>query len=255
MTRTRIRAKAPLVVNTGGAQVGDSTNPAGSSLTVDGFSVAISGDEPAPAPDDAALFALSTSSAETNSSPVEDSLFFAIMQGVGDSAATPTNNRAFTISAGASTVTQTAGTGWQNPANAAGTSNAVSATINAPAALGGATLTGTLVGVFNDVVETLSETVTGTVSFAWFGSVTIGVLATGSVALSYSLDGGSNYTTLQTYTASAAAMGTYTIPLVLANLDLLRFRIVNTHTPSATGASGATLDAVVATIQLTGSGG
>jgi hypothetical protein len=233
----------------GGGTSGGAGIPAGSAVMSD--DVLLFADVSLPDPlggkSDSPMFDLAAAYAETLAAPADAQALFADTT-LADTRAVPTDARNLQIVAGATTVTQTTGTGWQNPANAQGLPNAVNATINAPAAVGGATVTGTLTGVYASVGSVANDAaLSGSITLLFTGTVTVGALATGNVQVQVSTNAGGAYTTLATLTASGA-LGSHTITGVTpATLDQLRFRVVASHTPSATGASGTTLDAVTVT--------
>lgn len=257
MPRTRIRAKAPLTVSTGGGQVTDGTNPAGSSLTTDSLGVIdIMFGEAVVAPGDAATFALAVTTPDSVLTPQDASQFFVIMQDVGDSAATPGATHASEVKVGASTVTaaNTSGTGWTNPANAQGMSDGVNATMTGAGGLTPTRETGALTGVFASMGNPTLETQSGSVTLDFTYSLTIQSLTTGSMSLHYSLDAGQNFVTAASFTETSSGTHRATFTLAFASLGNLRFRVDASVQGSAVAASTATLDSVVATFNLTGTG-
>lgn len=164
------------------------------------------------------------------------------------------------VSAGATTVTQTTGTGWTNPANAQGLSDGVNATINSAAnALGAATVTGTLTGTFASLGTLANETLvtfddglpSGKYRLDFYFTLALGALGTVSLALQYSANSGSSYTTLQTHTASNSPAGGFQsfnapseVELPKSNIGALRFRVVASVKGGNAAPSTATLDAV-----------
>lgn len=257
MPRTRIRQKNRLTVNTGGSQVGDSGNPAGSSLTTDdlGF-IDITLAELNDTPAEAASFALAASSAEVSALPADVMDFLVIMLAPTDPVNTPAGANAAELRAGGSTAAQTTsvGTGWTNTANAAGLNNGTNSTINSAAGLGAANTQGTLVISFADIGAFASNaTLSGTVTLTIYAALTVGLLATGSLTVAYATDGGTVYTQVASVTATNAGPFTVTIPsATLTNLANLKVRLVASVTGSATGASTATADAAVVSFATTG---
>jgi hypothetical protein len=253
MTRTRIRSRGPLTVTVVGGG-GGGTNPAGSSLTTDGFFINIKTADAVTTPTENLTFALKTSSADTGTAPAEASGFN--ITPPTDTVSTPTGGHSTAILAGATTVTQTTGTGWTSPANAQGLSDAVNATITSASGVTPATATGTLTGVFNTFGTVATETQTGTVTLTFYSTLTLALLTAGSLTLTYSTDGGVNYSTAATFTATATGNTTVTLTgFLLANLGNLRFRAAASVIGGAVTASTATLDAVVASFTTTGSAG
>lgn len=258
MPRTRIRGRAPFSVTTGGGTTGTSANPPGSSLTTDDIgSIEIMLAEAAAVPTSAELFLLSvTQPGDTSALPADDVGDYLIINQVADPASVPTGAHATSIEAGATTVTQTTGTGWTNPANAQGVPDASTSVLNSAAGLNPPTVTGTLTGVFASLGTPSTETQTGTVTLTVYADITVGLLATGSLAIAYSTDSGANYTTISTQTATFAGPFTATLTgFLIANLDNLRFRAVGTVKGAALTAATATVDAAVASFTTTGSPG
>lgn len=164
------------------------------------------------------------------------------------------------IQAGATTVTQTTGTGWTNPANAQGLSNGVNATINSAAnALGATTVTGTLTGTFASLGTLANEELvifedglpSGVYRLDYYFTLALGALGTVSLALQYSSNSGTNYTTSVTHTASISPAGgvqSFSVPglaeMPKGSIGNLRFRVVASIKGGNLAPSTATLDAV-----------
>lgn len=255
MPSTRIRSNSPASIKAGGTS-GSSTNPAGSSLTTEAFSIAIKVPDTVTAPTEVMTFAVKTSSADASTAPTEASAFN--IKPPTDTASTPTGAHSTAIQTGATTVTQTSGTGWDVPANAQGMPDGVFANCTSASGLTPTTATGTLTGAFASMGAATTETQTGTVTLTYTYGLTLAALTTGSLVLSYSTDSGTNYTTATTVSATAANGTTFTATLtgfLLANLANLRFRAAATVIGGAVTASTASLDAVVASFTTTGSAG
>lgn len=260
MPATRIRSKLPFSITIGGG-TGSSTNPAGSSLTTDAFSIAVKADQPVTAPTEVMTFAIKTSSADSSTTPSEGLAFR--VQPPTDTVSTPTGAHSTSILAGATTVTQTTGTGWTNPANAQGVSDGSNSTLTGASGVTPTTVSGTLTGVFNTLGNPTTETQTGTVVLTIYCTLSIPALGTGSLTLSYSTDSGTNYTAIVTESATAPVTATnfpnpVTVTLtgfLITNLANLRFQAAGSALGTALGSTTATVDAAVASFTTTGSAG
>lgn len=261
MTQTRIRSNNPSTVKITGSGGGTSTNPLGSSLTTEAFSIVITAPDSVATPTETSAFALKTSSADSTATPTEGTTFR--IQPPTDTVATPTGAHSTSIRAGASTVTQTTGTGWTTPANAQGVNDGTNSVLDSPAGVTPATVTGTLTGVFNTLGTPSTETQTGTVVLTIYCTLSVPALGTGSLTLSYSVDSGTNYTVITTESVSSPVTATsFTAPVtvtlpgfLIANLASLRFRAAGSVLGTALAATTATVDAAVASFTTTGSAG
>lgn len=246
MPRTRVRAKPPLVI-TISSGTSDGTNPAGSSLTVDSIgAIDIGVNEPSPVPGEVFSFALTVASAELNAAPEDSVSSVSIVTQGTDLISAPTNARSFDVSAGAptATATNTAGNGWTNPTNAQGVNDGTNAQANSPAGLTPANQAGTLNLTFADIGAVSLETRSSAPVLTIFATLTVGLLATGSLTLSYSTDSGAVYTQIANLSTTNAGPFSVVLPLNV-NLANVRVRAATSVTGSATSASTATFDAAV----------
>lgn len=195
--------------------------------------------------------------AESNPAP-DDALAIDVTgPAFADSIAGQGEARQFTLRAGATTATNvtTAGSGWATPANAQGPNDAAVSTLNSAAGVGAANQAGTLTLAYASPGTLANESLpAGSYDLIAYYTLTVGVLATGSLTVEYSVNGGTNWTNLATHTATidrSAGFTFATTGLTLASLPNLRVRFTGSVTGSATAAGTATVNAVVVPITTT----
>lgn len=259
MPQTRIRANQPATVKAAAGGTGTGTNPAGSSLTTDdiGMIEVMLAEAAASTPTDTSVFDLAASNADSVTTPT-DAASYEITNTNTDTPATPTgaHTTLLTIGATTATATNTAGSGWTNPTNAQGLADGTFATANSAANLTPANQAGTLLLSYATLGTAATETVAANPVLTVTASLTVGLLGSGSLTISYSTDGGTNYTQITSVTATTAGPFTATLTgFTLANIANLRVRAVTSVTGSATAASTANFDAASIVFTTTGSAG
>ena len=182
-----------------------------------------------------------------------DAQTVAVGVALADTVPAATDRSGESVVVGATTVTQTTGTGWTTPANAQGLPNGTLATITRAAGVQTGTATGTLTGTYASLGAPDPASQVGTVTLTFTYSATIGTLASGSLQFSYSLNNGGAFTNAGAAITATTALTTLTatVTLPVAQLNQLQFRAVASVTNSATGAATFNLDAVTATFDLT----
>lgn len=257
MPRTRIRGRNPgsVTTTTGGTQVGPANASSYTADTTGDIEIIFPG-ETVSVPTETHTFVIAyTGPAESNTAPTE-AQFFDIVDGATDTISAPTLGHSTAIRAGAATVTQTVGTGWQTITNAQGLNDGTNATISSS---NGTAVTGTLVLAFASLgalTAEASSAISTTVAIYWTQAQAL--LTNASTALAYSTDGGTNYTAIRTQTGAftGAPDNVVIAGLTVANLANLRVRLVTSVTGGALNATAsATLDAVVVSATTTGAAG
>lgn len=204
--------------------------------------------ETSPAPAESSAFDIVASVNDPLTSPVETTSFdFGNL--VNETANAPALSRTVQLLIAASTVTQTAGTGWTNVANAQGPQDGTVATLNSPQGALPTTVTGTLTAQFTaltalptrDVQDNTS--IKARVRFS-FSTALLGAL---SYTIEVSNNSGANWTQLATASGGSFAMsdddrGCADNFLTWDNIASFRIRFIGSVTGSATGASTISID-------------
>jgi len=207
-------------------------------------------------PGETNLSELAASSSEANTSPTEVNALN--IGAANEPNMAPTAGHTSATTAGATTVTQTTGTGWVNPANAQNLSNGTNATITGPSGLTPTAITGTLVGSYATLGTLATETQDAASVTLTFTTTTVLSSPLGEVYVeySYSTNSGTTYTLIgNPIIATSSAPVTASVTLAATSLSTLRFKVAASVKGDAVAASSATLDAVVISFNHTGSAG
>lgn len=241
----------PVRYNGGGGSGGVPTGGSAGALITDTLSpMRVRFPDTNTSPTDTSLFTISTSFSDANATPTETLKFQAAYN---DANATPAEGRRTTSTVGATSVAQTVGTGWTTVSNAASLRNTTYANLNSAAGLTPPTVTGTIEGTYvtlGALTFESQDTVTATMT-VW-GPFVVGLLGTGSFQIRYSVNAGSSWTNVATYTASFGGPTTANVTLSAVNFDQFKFQIIGSVKGGTTQASIIQVDAVELAINHTG---
>lgn len=216
--------------------------------------IGISYSETHPVQTETHSFEMTTSSSESNATLTETQSLGIF--GIDDIQAVHLEDTSTDILAGATSAVSapvTGSAGWSLPANATGLNNGTLSTVTSNSGITPVRQTHHLTGTYATLGSMALETRPVDITLTFYGvALILETLTAGSVEMLVSTNGGTNFISLQTLSATTAASDySFTVTIDPANLSSLRFRVTGDVIGGATSTSSASVDAVVAAFSTT----